>query len=294
MSIDTGGTAGTGSDPGLAALDTSRLLRPSDADLVPLALDASRLRGSFQVHRTIARPDGILYGGSGAAVAVMAMEAATARPARWVTVQFVASPQVGELVETEVDVVAAGHRISQVQVRATVEGRLVFSAVGATATGRPAGLHGQFDAVPRVGPPAEGRDIFEGLDIGDNLGHHERYDLVPPTASVTTEAADLPLWTRFCGPQPFTPATIAFVADMVPMAISKAAGVLGAGSSLDNTLRFGATPAPGLEWLLLDLHGQLADEGYGHGSLEVWTPDGELVALGSQTATMNKTFRPTG
>ena len=273
-------------------VDTSRLLRPSDAGLIPLAVDETGCVGRFTVHRTIARPDGVLYGGSGAAAAVIAMEAATRRPARWVTVQFVASPQLGDLVETEVDIVAAGHRISQVQVRATVGGRLVFSAVGATATARPDGLHGQFESLPAVGPPEEGSDLFAGFDIGDNRGHHERFELRRATTSDDGPPSHLPLWTRFTEPLPYTPATISFLADMVPMSIARAAGQMGAGSSIDNTLRFGPDVDAGPEWLLLDLHGQLATDGYGHGSLEVWTPDGALVAIGSQTATMNHLFGP--
>ena len=273
-------------------VDTKGLLRPSDGWLIPLAVDESGCGGRFTVHRTIARPDGILYGGSGAAAAVIAMEAATQRPARWVTVQFVASPQVGDVVETAVDIVAGGHRISQVQVRATVDDRLMFSAVGATATARPDGLHGQFESRPAVGPPDEGSDLFAGFDIGDNRGHHERFELRRATTSGDGPPSHLPLWTRFTAPQPFTPATISFLADMVPMSIARAAGQMGAGSSIDNTLRFGPEIDGEPAWLLLDLHGQLATDGYGHGSLEVWTPDGTLVAIGSQTATMNHLFGP--
>jgi len=291
MTIDAVGAAASRPEPG-DAVDPARLLHPSDAALVPLALDDTGLRGRFTVHRTIARPDGVLFGGTGAAAAVIAMEAATRRPARWATIQFVSSPRVGDVVRTEVEVVAAGHRISQVQVRASVDGQLVFTAVGATATPRPEGLHGQFQPMPEIGPPDDGRDLFAGFDIGDNAGHHERFVMRIGTPAADAPAAHLPLWARFTEPLPFTPATISFLADMVPMSIARAAGQMGAGSSLDNTLRFGPVPAPAVDWLLLDLHGQLATDGYGHGSLEVWTPDGTLVAIGSQTATMNHLFGP--
>ena len=52
------------------------------------------------------------------------------------------------------------------------------------------------------------------------------------------------LWARLTGPgRAMTAAGVAFVADMVPGAIARAAGKLGGGFSLDNALRFAAVPA---------------------------------------------------
>jgi acyl-CoA thioesterase len=81
-----------------------------------------------------------------------------------------------------------------------------------------------------------------------------------------------------------TPAGVAFLADMVPVAITRAAGKMGAGFSLDNSVRFG--PEPDGDWVLLELVGDLAEQGYGHGSFRAWTPGGRLVATGGQTANM--------
>jgi acyl-CoA thioesterase len=60
--------------------------------------------------------------------------------------------------------------------------------------------------------------------------------------------------------------------------------VLGAGTSLDNTIRIGA--AAETEWILLDMRPNLAVGGYGHGVANVWTEDGRLLAVASQTASM--------
>ena len=46
----------------------------------------------------------------------------------------------------------------------------------------------------------------------------------------------------------------------------------------------------GSEWILLELHGELAHGGFGHGSLRAWTADGDLVATGSQSASMRFLF----
>jgi acyl-CoA thioesterase len=92
------------------------------------------------------------------------------------------------------------------------------------------------------------------------------------------------LWARLRHGEALTRAGLAFLADMIPVAVARAAGVQGAGFSLDNALRFGDFPPT--EWVLLELRGELATNGYGHGSLAAWASDGTLVATGSQTANM--------
>ena len=87
---------------------------------------------SFELASHLGRHDQKLYGGTGLAVSVALMEAATDRDALWTTVQFSGSANVGERLDCVVDVHAAGRRSSQLQVTARVGDRLVFSALGAT------------------------------------------------------------------------------------------------------------------------------------------------------------------
>jgi acyl-CoA thioesterase len=77
---------------------------------------------------------------------------------------------------------------------------------------------------------------------------------------------------------------LGFLADFVPMGVARAAGRAGAGTSLDNTIRFG--PPTDSEWVLVGLDPHLAHGGYGHGTAHLWAPDGTLVATASQTASM--------
>ena len=95
------------------------------------------------------------------------------------------------------------------------------------------------------------------------------------------------LWARLAGDRApssseLTPAVLGFLADMVPIAAAKATGVAGAGTSLDNSLRIGE-PADS-EWVLLDLDAHIAVGGYGHGQVHLWSPDGRLLATGTQSA----------
>jgi len=262
----------------------------ADLDLINFELEPGRDRGSFELTPELCRFDGALYGGTGVAATVMAMEAATQRDALWVVTQFVASTRVGSRIEWEAQTLAAGHRVSQVSVVARVADAVIFTGLGATADPRPNGLDGQYLPMPNVAPPDDSPPLMHGAAT-DALrerrvqrGHEYR------EAEVIGEGTSnhALLWARRTDGKPLTRAGIAFLADMVPMAVARAAGKFGAGFSLDNSLRFAAVPRA--EWLLLDLRGEVASSGYGHGSLTAWTPDGALVATGSQSAMMKAMF----
>jgi acyl-CoA thioesterase II len=258
----------------------------ADLALIPCELGPERDRGSFQLVPELCRFDGALYGGTGIAVSVMAMEAATQRDAVWVVTQFVASTQSGARIDWETKTLAAGHRVSQMSVVARSGDAIMFCALGATADPRPDGLDGQFLPMPEVPPPDESPPLLIGpgtpalRDKGFNRNLEYREAAVIDNGVL--------LWARRTDGSPLTRAGIAYLADMVPMAIARAAGKFGAGFSLDNALRFATVPPE--EWVLLDLRGELASLGYGHGSLTAWTTGGTLVATGSQSAMMKAMF----
>ena len=112
-------------------------------------------RSSFELVPHLARLDGRLYGGAAVAVSVAAMEAETDGVARWTTVQFVGLSAMGERITCQTDVLASGRRTAQVRVTGTVDGRVVFDAIGATASRGATGLHAQFVDAPVVPPPDE-------------------------------------------------------------------------------------------------------------------------------------------
>jgi acyl-CoA thioesterase len=262
----------------------------TDLALIPFGFGRDRSSAQFVLTPGLARHDGALYGGTGAAVSVMAMEAATQRDALWVATQFVAQARLGDRIDVEAKTLAAGKRIAQVQVVARVEDRVIFTALGATAHARPDGLTGQYHEMPRVMPPEDSPSMHRGpaapemrdLGFNRNLEFREAVLDEPDTRAMA-------LWARLTPPRrEITPAGVAFVADMVPGAIAYAAGKLGGGFSLDNALRF-AEMRP-TEWVLLHLRGDAATHGYGHGSFTAWSTEGALLATGSQTASMIHVF----
>jgi len=263
----------------------------ADLALIPCELGPERDRGSFELLPELCRFDGALYGGTGVAATVMAMEAATQRDALWVVTQFVASTRVGARINWEVQTLAPGHRVSQLSVVArTDDGSVLFTGLGATADPRPGGLDGQYLPAPVVSPPDQSPPLLLGPGTPALRDRGFNRNLEYREAEVREGRADgnVLLWARRTDGSPLTRVGIAYLADMVPMAVARAAGKFGAGFSLDNSLRFATVPST--EWVLLALRGEVATVGYGHGSFTAWTTDGTLVATGSQSATMKAMF----
>jgi len=270
--------------------DAPEFPHAADLALIPSELGPEGDRGSFELLPELCRFDGALYGGTGIAVTVMAMEAATQRDAVWVVTQFVASTQAGARIEWETQTLAAGHRVSQLSVVARTGDTTLFCGLGATADPRPDGLDGQFLPMPVVSPPDESPPLLigPGTPALRDKGFNRNLEYREATPVGKRPEGAVRLWARRTDGSPLTRAGIAYLADMVPMAIARAAGKFGAGFSLDNALRFATVPPE--EWVLLDLRGELASFGYGHGSLTAWTTDGTLVATGSQSAMMKAMF----
>lgn len=265
--------------------------RAADLELIPLESGSTPGATRFRLTPTLARPDGALYGGTGAAATVMAMEAATQRDALWIVTQFVAQAHVGESIDVAVHPVAMGGRIAQLQVSGTVGDRTIFSSLGATARPRPGGLTGHYVPMPAVSAPDDSGPMPFGPGSGESreLAFGDRLEFREATYAGERSPGALALWARLRGVDELTRAGVAFLVDVVPMAIARAAGKVGGGFSLDNSVRFADLP-PAAEWILLDLRGEVATNGYGHGSFTAWTADGHLVATGSQTASMVHLF----
>ena len=257
-------------------------LDPADLALIDVDVADDGRSGRFELVRGLVRHDGALYGGTGLAVAVLAMQAASGRDVLWASTQFVASPVMGSEIEWRADVLAEGRRASQLMVTASCGGALAFTALGSAGTSRDDGLTGQYRQMPIAAPPesAPSWDSPSGARFPDSWG--VKIDL--REATLEDGSTSTALWARRRDGLPYTPAAVAFSADFVPLAVARAAGKLGAGSSLDNSMRF--RPGAGTEWVLLELAGDFAFGGYGHGTVVVWGQDGALLATGSQTAAM--------
>lgn len=259
--------------------------RPADLELVPIELGPSRTSGRLPLGPAQTRPDGALYGGAATSAAVVAMEAATQRDILWVTTQFVSPAHVGDVIDYDVRVLAKGRRVAQLQLVARARNDLVFCALGATAVPRPGGLTGQYESMPTVASPDQSVAHLGRPDITDLPdGYHTRTEFLEAPMAPGHPPGAMAMWARLVSGSDLTPAAIAYLADIVPVAVARGAGKVGAGISLDNSMRFG--PIVPTQRVLLELRGHMASGGFGHASLTAWTPDGTIVATGSQTTNM--------
>lgn len=273
---------------------------PSDADFLGLVPGDEPGRFRFIVEDRLARIDHKLYGGTAIAVSVATAEAVSQRTALWMTTQFVSTVAEGTTVDVLAEVLAPGKRTNQVRVTGTApDGQVVFASLGATGHHRDGGLAGEFERCPTVAPPdaAEPWDSpFTGMariagiaaapPMRFDTGFNAVIELREPEVLEHPDPGPgrLCLWIRRKDRVPVTAALAAFLADMVPMAVGMACGVVAGGTSLDNSIRIGDF-RPG-EWVLLDLRPHLAVGDYGHGAAHLWSEDGHLLATASQTASM--------
>jgi acyl-CoA thioesterase-2 len=147
----------------------------------------------------------------------------------------------------------------------------------AAAAGRPAA---QFAVFPEVVGPAGAAAIDRPWP--KVLPRHACWgaiELRSATANDRPTGSRLALWARVRGRPVERPATLAFLADLLPLALYWSTGERG--RSLDNTIRFMAT-AP-TEWVLLDVCPVSVADGFAHGTVNCWSQDGTLLASASQT-----------
>jgi acyl-CoA thioesterase len=264
-------------------------------------------RFAFIVTDHLSRLDGKLYGGTAIAASVAAAEQVSDRPALWMTTQFVSTTGLGSEITVHVQVLAPGRRTHQVSVTGTdAQGQVIFASLGATGQHALDGLTGEFESRPDVGAPETGEvwsSPFIGMARGAGIdpatlpllggvGFSGAVDLRHPEVHHHPDPGPgrVCVWARRTDGGPVTAAVAAYLADMVPMAVARAHGVVAMGTSLDNTIRIGTYVES--EWVLIDLRPHLAAGGYGHGIAHVWSEEGRLLATASQTASM-RPFDPT-
>ena len=253
-----------------------------------LGLRASERPGhsSFVVTPHLARFDHRLYGGGALAVSLTAMALTSGRTPLWATTQFISSVEVGGRIDCRTEVLAEGRRTSQLRVTGTYHDEVIFSSSGSAVIRKENGLTGIFERMPLVSPPGTGTPAYDVTGDEDGIGWHLAIEAWEADIHEHPDFGPgrICLWVRFRQPAPWTPARLAFVADVIPTSVAQACQVNGGGTSLDNTLRLGAMVPT--EWVLIDLRAQLAVAGFGHGTVHLWSQDGALLGFGSQSTSV--------
>jgi acyl-CoA thioesterase len=243
------------------------------------------------VTELLCTPFGFLYGGSGVAACAVAAEAATRRPLVWITTQYVANANPGDVVTLDVDIVVEARATSQTHVHGTVNGRTVLHATTAH-TIRPAGDVHWWGEMPAVSPPEAGEPFvlpFDRPPTGSFVERMERY-LVPEQPELIAQGRAA-MWVKVPGWPIGSPASQSFVADIVPMALGMALGQPPGGTSLDNTVRI-VLEDPTDDWILLDIEAEGVNRSIGCGRVRMWRRDGTLIGVGTQSAIIRTSHHP--
>jgi len=226
-----------------------------------------------------------LFGGCGLAAAVAAMEAMCGRSVVWATAQYLSFAMLGEQVELDVTVVVEGRQTTQARTVAHVGDREVLT-VNAALGSRDLEATGQWQEMPVVPAPEDcpgraprfgaERSIMTRLDVrlAVGLGWEELEGHPRPDGRSA-------LWVRMPDVE-MSAGSLAVLGDYVPFGISQSLGGWWPSNSLDNTLR--VVRLEPVEWVLVDVRVDGLWNGFGHGSVYLWTPDGVLLAAASQSA----------
>ncbi|MGF1596811.1 MAG: acyl-CoA thioesterase [Acidimicrobiales bacterium] len=227
---------------------------------------------------------GALYGGCGLAAVIEAAEGVTAKPTAWATVQFASGATPPDVVDLEVDVLAAGYHMTQVRVTGTIAGNLFL--LGLVALGRrPEIAHGRWERMPDVPPPDRCPPR--------KLANEERRGGLRPRIDERTATNDADgyltaddegrsaVWATLPGGVPPLASALAIVGDDVSAGVAAAVGADVRARSIDNTLRI-VDPRP-CDWVLADIKVHSVGGGLGHGNINLWSDDGHLLAISSQS-----------
>jgi acyl-CoA thioesterase len=95
------------------------------------------------------------------------------------------------------------------------------------------------------------------------------------------EDGRLTLWIRPREGHAIDASMLAIMADFVPSGIGNALGLNAGGNSLDNTIRVRRLVAT--QWVLCDIRISGIHGGFGHGAMQLFAEDGELMATASQS-----------
>lgn len=241
----------------------------------------------------ISTADAFMFGGCGLGAAILAMEGTTGREVVWATAQYLSFARVGEIMDLDVTVAAAGRYTAQARVIGRVADREILT-VNAAFGRRDSEFSGQWVEMPDVPPPDEceiRQNRMARIEsimsrVESRLAFGRQWDELDGTPSTSGRSA---LWVRASDLE-VSAAMLAILGDYVPFGLSQTLGSWVRSNSLDNTLR--VVKLVPSEWILLDVRVDGIDHGFGHGQVYQWAQDGTLLSSASQSAIVRGLVSP--
>ncbi len=228
---------------------------------------------------------GAVHGGALFAAAVEALEGAIGRPLVWATAQYLHHAGPTGTIDIAITPEIEGQNTTQARVTLRVGDTELLRAMAALGS-RPFPHEGRWAIAPAVPSPDESAPWLSPRAEGEQLLDH--YQIRFATGRMIGDLDGTPgpgrvaLWCRVpSGPRPLTVGDLALVGDVLMPSLSDALGVPITANSLDNTLR--VVERASAEWVLLDIAVDAAAGGFAHATAHLWTADGTLLAVASQT-----------
>lgn len=229
---------------------------------------------------------GSLFGGVGLAAGVVALEQATQKPIIWATGQYLGITQQPSSLDLEVSLPAVGRNVTQGRVVGHLTGgdsdKEIITILGACGE-RSSVASGLWLERPDVLPPEDcpllqrekGASIHNHVDVKIARGMFGFSGDGEPSGDGGSV-----LWIRMPGVH-HDRGALAIIADYMPSALGNALGQVAHCTSIDNTIRYAHVSDS--EWVLCENHMDYVGEGFGYGSVNMWSESGQLLATASQT-----------
>ena len=226
-----------------------------------------------------------LYGGSGFAACIAAMEHITGLPAIFATVQFVDKGQSEQTISFAPEYVSGGNSIKQFKLAAHIDGRPFATLLGAVG-GRSDPTQHQGLHAPMVPAIMASPEKSVARQISSNLNVLFEFRLadgqLPDRRDWSGEIGrDTAYWIRKRSGAPMSRLDLPVIADLAAMALPSALGKPASGNSLDNMIRFACDPTE--EWVLSCTRVASVQRGLTHIDTQIYSETGTLLAVASQS-----------
>jgi acyl-CoA thioesterase len=183
------------------------------------------------------------------------------------------------------EMLVEGGRVTQARAIMHAEGREVLTVSGALGTGdiqqpapwvRPIAVPPPEECPPRPWRSLGVNSVFDHVETRVAHGRHTlgEYDGNPGEPLTA-------YWLRHPSHLDPEAATLAIFGDFMAGSFSQPVGRILFGRSLDNTLRIASSEPT--EWVLAEMHQHALVDGFGQGTMYLWSEKGTLLATASQS-----------
>ncbi len=226
---------------------------------------------------------GSLFGGAGLAAGIVALEQATDKPVIWATGQYLSIVQQPVTLELEVTLPAVGRNVSQGRVVGHLGDREIITIIGAVGERSDQAAGMWLDC-----PHADSPDNCETLNRQhETATMHDHVEIRMARGMFGFSGAGTPsgdgrslLWARMPKVE-HDAGALAIIADYMPSVLGNAFGKVMHCTSIDNTIRYANRQAT--EWVLCENNLEFVGNGFGYGTMHMWSQKGVLLATANQS-----------